>query len=65
MRFVCPRDVKKMLLQRAGSEYWHEHEELKEGAWIESALAFWRKKVREVWTEKHPNVSRKIFLEGG
>ena len=24
-----------------------------------------RKKVREDWTEKHRNVARKIFLEGG
>ena len=35
MRFVCPRDVKKMLVQRVRSMYWkkwaakHEHEELK------------------------------------
>ena len=50
MRHVCPRDVKKMLVQRARSVYWkkwaakHELEELKEGAWIEPALAFLRKK---------------------
>ena len=36
MRFVCPKDVKKMLVQRARSVYWkkwaakHEYEELKE-----------------------------------
>ena len=41
MRFVCPKDVKKMLVQTARSVYWkkwaaqHEHEELKEGAWLE------------------------------
>ena len=38
MRFVCPKDVKKMLVQTARSVYWkkvaakHEYEELKEGA---------------------------------
>ena len=71
MRFVCPKDVKKMLVQTARSVYWkkwaakHEHEELKEGAWLEPGLALLRKKVRENWTDKHRNVSRKIFLEGG
>ena len=71
MRYVCPKDVKKMLVQRARSENWkkwaakHEHEELKEGVWLEPALALLRKKVKENWTEKHGNVARKIFLEGG
>ena len=71
MRFVCPRDVKKMLVQRARSVYWkkwaakHEYEQLKEGAWREPGLALLRKKVKENWTEKHRNVARKIFLEGG
>ena len=71
MRFVCPKDIRKMLVQRARSVSWkkwaakHEHEELKEGAWLEPALALLRKKVREDWTERHRNVARKIFLEGG
>ena len=71
MIFVCPEDVKKMLVQSARSVYWkkwaakHEYEELKEGAWLEPGLALLRKKVREKWTEKHHNVDRKIFLEGG
>ena len=71
MRCVCPRDVKKMLVQRARSVYWkkwaakHEHEELKEGAWLEPAVALFRKKAKGVWIEKHRNVARKIFLEGG
>ena len=45
MKFVRPRDVKKMLVQRARSVHWkkweakHEHEELKEGVWLEPALA--------------------------
>ena len=36
MRYVCPKDVKKMLLQQARTVYWkkwaakHEYEELKE-----------------------------------
>ena len=58
MRLVCPKDVKKMLVQTARSVYWkkwaakHEYEEL---------LALFRKKVRENWTENHRNVARKIF----
>ena len=50
MKFVCPRDVKKMLVQRARSVHWkkweskHEHEELKEGVWLEPALALLLKK---------------------
>ena len=43
----------------------HEYEELKEGAWLEPELALLGKKVKENWTEKHRNVARKIFLEGG
>ena len=43
----------------------HEHEELEEGAWIEPALALLRNKVKGDWTEKHCNVARKLFLEGG
>ena len=71
MKFVCPKDVKKMLVQTARSVFWkkwaaqHEHEELKDRAWLEPGLALLRKKVRENWTEKHRNVARKIFLEGG
>ena len=70
MRYVCPEDVKKMLVQRARSVCWkkwaakHEHEELKEGRWLEPGLALLRKKVKEKWTEKHRCVARKIFLEG-
>ena len=62
MRFVCPQDVKKMLVQRARSVYWmkwaakNEYEELKEGAWLEPGLALLRKKVKENWTDKHRNV---------
>ena len=71
MRFACPKDVKKMLVQTARSVYWkkcaakHEYAELKEGAWLEPGLALLRKKVRKKWTEKHHDVARKIFLEGG
>ena len=58
MRFLCPKDVKKMLVQRARSVYWkkwaakHQYEELKEGAWLEPGLALLRKNVSENWTEK-------------
>ena len=31
----------------------------------EPELVLLRKKVKEHWTEKHRNVARKIFLEGG
>ena len=56
MKFVGPRDIKQMLVQRARLVYWkkragkHEYEELKEGVWLEPALALLRKKVREEWT---------------
>ena len=43
----------------------YEYEELKEGAWLEPGPPLLRKKVKEIWTEKHRNVARKIFLEGG
>ena len=71
MRFVCPKGVRNMLVQRARSVHWkkwaakHEYEELKEGAWLEPGLALLREKVKENWTEKHRYVARKIFLEGG
>ena len=71
MRYVCPKDVKKMLVQQARSVHWkkwaakHEYEELNEGIWLEPALALLRKKTKEEWTEKHRNVARRIFLEGG
>ena len=59
MIYVCPKDVKKMLLQQARSVKWkkwaakHEYEELKESIWLEPALAVLRKKTKEEWTEKH------------
>ena len=58
-------------VQRVRSVCWkkwaakHEYEELKEGAWLEPGVALLRKKVKEHWTEKHRNVARQIFLEGG
>ena len=68
---MCPKDVRKMLVQRARSVHWkkwaakHEYEELKEGAWLEPGLALLRKKEKGDWAEKHRNLARKIFLEGG
>ena len=62
MRFVCPEDVKKMLVQRARSVCWkkgaakHEYEELKEGVWLEpfrrsgpKSIAMWPE--RFFWKE--------------
>ena len=43
----------------------HEHEELKAGVWLEPDPALLRKKVWKDRTEKHRNVARKMFLEGG
>ena len=49
MMLVCPKDVQKMLVQRARSVYWkklaakHGYKELKEGAWLEPGLALLRK----------------------
>ena len=71
MRYVCPKDVKNILVQRARPVSWkkwaakHEQEEPKEGAWVEPAPALLRKTAKGGWTEKHRNVARKIFLEGG
>ena len=59
MRYVCPEDVKKMLLQQARTVYWkewaakHEHGDLKEGIWLEPALAVLRKNTYEEWTDKN------------
>ena len=53
------------------SVYWkkraakNEHEELKEGAWLEPARALLRRKATEDWTDKHRNEARKILSEGG
>ena len=58
---------KKMLLQQTKKVFrkkWaakREYEELKEGIWLEPALALLRKKMKEDWTEKHRNVARIIF----
>ena len=71
MRYVCPKYVKKMSLGQARSTYWrkwaasHEYEELKEGIWLEPALALLRKQTKEEWTDKHRNVARKVVSEGG
>ena len=52
MRYVRPKDVKKMLVQQARSTYWkkwaakHEYEELMEGIRLEPALALEENKGR-------------------
>ena len=43
----------------------HEYEELKEGVWLELALALMRKKTKEDWTDNFRYVPRKLVLEGG
>ena len=68
MRYVCPKDVKKMLLNQARTTYckkWdtkHEDEELKEGIWLEPTLALLRRRTKEGWTDKHRFVARKLGL---
>ena len=69
MRYVCAKDVKKMLLQQVRTVFLkelaakHEYEELKEGIWLEPAVAWLRKKTKEDWTEKHQHVARKLVLK--
>ena len=52
MRYVRPKDVKKMLLKLAKTTYWkkwaakHECEELEEGVWLESTLDLLRRGPR-------------------
>ena len=71
MRYVCPKDERSKLLQQAKTACWkkwvakHEYEELKEGIWLEPALALLHKKTKEEWTEKHRNAARKWVLEIG
>ena len=71
MRYVCQKDVKNMLVQKARSVYWkrwaakHWYEEFQEGIRLEPALALLRKKTKEDWMEKHRNVAGRWVLEGG
>ena len=71
MRYVCPKDVKKMLLKQARTtfcEKWaatDENEELKESMWLEPALALLRRRTKEERTDKHRHVARMLVLEGG
>ena len=59
----------KMHLKQATSTYWkqwetkHEYEELKAASWLKPALALLREKTKEVWTETHRNVAKKMVLE--
>ena len=65
MRYVCPKDVKKMLLQWARTVHWkkwaakHEIEELKEGVYTGLnhvvRVSNHRKKLKN---EKHRNVAK-------
>ena len=53
MRYICPKDVKKMLSGTGQiTAYWkkwaakHEYEELKEGIWLEPTLAWLRRRTK-------------------
>ena len=69
MRYVWPRDVKKMLLKQARSAYWkklaakRQYEELKEGIWLEQALALLRKKTSGL--KSMETLSEYWFWKGG
>ena len=49
VRTVCPQDARQVKLKQARQAYWkrwaakHEHEELKEGVWLEPIEALMRK----------------------
>ena len=64
---MCPKDVKKMLLELRRSTYrkqWaakHEYEELKEFVRLEPALALFEgEQRRSESTDKHRNVERNL-----
>ena len=71
MRYVRPRDGKKMLVQRARSVFWkkwaatHEQEELKEGAWIDPALVLLRKKAKGLFDIGWSDTSHACQMEEG
>ena len=72
MSYVCPNDVKKMLMKEAWSTCWkkwaakHEYEELKEGFLARaSSVSLLRRKTKDEWTDKNRHVARKLVLEGG
>ena len=60
------QNVKNMLLQHAGTVCWkkwaakHEYEYLKEGFWLEPALALFRKKTKEAWEQKAKNSKKRV-----
>ena len=69
MRYVCPEDVEKMLLQRTRTVYWkkwtskYNYGELKGGVLLELALALLRQKTKRDWTGKHRYVCPKDVKE--
>ena len=64
VRNACLKNVKKMLLQQARKVHWkkwaakHEYEELKEGTWLEPALALLSKKTKEDCSWKEAGCSK-------
>ena len=71
MRYVCQKNVKKILMQQARTIYWkkwaanHEYEELKEGIWLEPALGFAAQENKRKLVGNHRNVARNWVWEGG
>ena len=53
---------KIILLEEVAAK--NEDEELKEGIWLEPAVALLRKKTKEGWTDKHRSTARKLILVG-
>ena len=57
-----------MLLKQARSSFWMKwaakHEEVKEGIWLEAALALLRRKTKDEGTDKHRHVARKRVSGG-
>ena len=51
MRYVCPEDVKKMLLKQARTIHGRSGQPTRE--------------TKEEWTDKHRNEARKLILEAG
>ena len=67
MRYVCRKDVKKMLLKQARTTYWRKwaakHEYVKGGVWFHPINDMLRKNIKEEWRDKYRNVLRNIVVE--
>ena len=70
MKYVCPKDVKKILLQQAREAYWkkwgQQSMNMKNCRRVFGWSRLWlRKKTMKEWTERSRDVGRKLFLDGG